>query len=57
MNKLVNGSIPAYTACPYRTECKDFAKNFCVHTGTNHPVPFSCAMARSFEITEKPKKK
>jgi len=56
MSKLVDGNVPAYTACPYKTECKDFAKNFCVHTGTNHPVPFSCAMARSFEITEKSKK-
>jgi len=56
MAKLVNGSIPANTACPYKTICGDFAKNFCIHLGKEHPVPFSCAMARSFEVTEKPKK-
>lgn len=54
---LVNGSVPANTECPYKFECADFARNFCIHLGKNHPVPFSCAMARSFEITVKPKKK
>jgi len=57
MNKLVNGSIPANTNCPYKNQCGDYAKNFCIHLGPLHPVPYSCAMARSFEITEKPKKK
>lgn len=56
MNKLVNGLIPKFTNCPYKTGCGDYAKNFCIHTGKNHPVDFSCAMARSFEITTKRKK-
>jgi len=51
MTKLVNGLIPKFTACPYKQKCGDYAKNWCIHDGTAHPVDFSCAMTRLIEIT------
>ena len=52
MSKLVDGCIPAGTVCPWKDECPMGAE-LCKHTGVDHAVPFSCAIARSFEICEK----
>lgn len=52
MSKLdVDGCIPAFTECPYRKECGDYAKECCQHKGTKHEVPFSCGLARGLEIS------
>lgn len=45
---LVGGKIPAKTSCPYKGECA-FVEG-CHHTGVLHPVPFSCATARGFDL-------
>ena len=50
--KLVDGKIPANTLCPFKEKC-DPKGDFCHHKGTEHQVPFSCAFARGFEITQK----
>ena len=52
MSKLVDGCIPAFQDCPYRVQCGDYGKNYCLHNGEKHNVPFSCAVARAWEITE-----
>lgn len=44
--KLVDGSIPRNTECPYKQMC-DFS---CQHQGINHDVPYSCGSARAYEI-------
>lgn len=50
MTKLVDGCVPAFTDCPYRKECGDYGQNYCLQEGVKHNVPFSCAIARSYEI-------
>lgn len=49
---LVNGKIPARTACPFKTRCATAEGGKCHHTGESHPVDFSCATARGFEMVE-----
>jgi len=51
--KLVNGKIPPNAECPFKNECDIVKFGCCNHNGINHNVPFSCAMARFFEITQK----
>ncbi|MBK6616401.1 hypothetical protein [Ottowia sp.] len=46
---LVDGNIPANSACPFRGECEIAQGGHCVHLGVEHSVPFSCAAARGFE--------
>lgn len=48
--RLVDGKIPANTACPYRVDCPSAQSFTCGHKGGDHPVPFSCGYARLFEI-------
>jgi hypothetical protein len=48
--KLVDGRIPAFTECPFRKECSLATHNVCKHKGVLHEVPFSCAVARGFEM-------
>lgn len=48
---LVKGLIPAHTECPYRGLCKMTAG--CHHQGVEHPVPFSCGMARFLKVVVK----
>ena len=50
MQPLVNGAVPANTDCPYKNRCELAQSDSCNHTGVNHAVPFSCAVARGFEI-------
>lgn len=53
-SKLDNGMIPAHTECPFRGRCPEAdwrpERNRCNHTGTEHPVPFSCGIARAYNI-------
>lgn len=49
-----HGTIPAHEECPYREQCP-MAHRTCVHKGYGHTVPFSCASARGYVITEKRK--
>lgn len=51
MSKLIDGCIPAHQECPYKDECP-MGNNLCQHKGVEHTVPFSCAIARSFEIVK-----
>lgn len=44
-----NGCIPAGRICPFRNQC-DPQYNFCNHGGYDHTVPFSCAMARAYDM-------
>ena len=46
--KLVNGCIPPYTECPYKSKC--VMVNNCYHLGRKHSVAFSCGFARTFEV-------
>lgn len=54
MSNLINGKIPANTKCPFWDECG--LKGTCHHKGENHDVPFSCGIARGFEIVKECKK-
>ncbi len=56
MSKLIDGRIPALTECPYRQQCP-LAENACRHLGAMHPVPFSCASARGYDLNERYPKK
>lgn len=47
---LVDGNIPAHTECFYRNKCEIAESGNCRHLGLDHPVAFSCAAARSFEV-------
>lgn len=51
MTKLVDGCVPAFTECPFKEQCSKDMPHFCEHLGTEHKVPYSCAIARSYEIT------
>ena len=46
--KLVDGCIPPYTECPYKSKC--VMVNNCYHLGRKHNVAFSCGFARTFEV-------
>jgi hypothetical protein len=50
MTQLVQGKIPAFTDCPYRSQCTMDLHNQCKQTGVTHPVPFSCGMARAIAL-------
>lgn len=54
MGKLTQGLIPAFRECPFKDKCKktDFFEH-CTHEGDQHQLPFSCAVARLFDIMEK----
>lgn len=45
-----HGRIPAHTECPFKAKCGDIG---CHHKGKEHTVPFSCGMARGWEIVER----
>lgn len=49
---LVDGKIPANTKCPYAAICSIKAEGACRHLGIAHTVPFSCAVARGFQIID-----
>lgn len=51
-NVLVDGRIPANTECPFRSQCQIASAGVCNHHGKDHPVPFSCAVARGFAMLE-----
>lgn len=56
MSSLVMGRIPAFTKCPFAGKCPSAKSGKCHHQGETHPVPFSCASARAFDMLEdKPK--
>ena len=49
-----DGCIPAHTKCPWWDECG--LKEMCHHQGVKHDVPFSCGLARGWEMLERCKK-
>ncbi len=51
--KLINGRIPAKEECPYKSRCPIEKAGACKHQGVNHPVAFSCAMARGYELIDR----
>lgn len=57
MSKLVEGHIPANTKCPWRDQCCIAQGGACGHKGVDHPVPFSCASARAFDMFKKNERK
>jgi hypothetical protein len=57
MSRLVDGWIPAHTACPFREHCNfakpnDMGETVCFHKGVEHTTAFSCATARLFDMVE-----
>jgi hypothetical protein len=50
MSSLVKGKIPANTVCPYHEKCPCPKDKTCGHTGEQHPVPYSCGLARLFDV-------
>jgi len=50
--QLVDGNIPKGHDCPFKGKCQAGIEGDCPH---NRNVDFSCAIARSYEITEKNK--
>ena len=50
MKQLVEGKIPAFTDCFFRSQCPSGTNGQCSQKGAAHPVPFSCGYARLFEI-------
>lgn len=51
--ELVNGNIPAFTDCPYNSSCNVANAGQCRHFGKDHPVPYSCALARLLKVIGK----
>lgn len=47
---LVNGKIPAFTDCPYNGSCNVAKAGQCGHFDKDHPVPYSCALARLLKV-------
>jgi hypothetical protein len=52
MSKLVDGLIPAGQECPWKKQCRFAHLEMCHHRGTQHEVPFSCALARGFDLVD-----
>ncbi len=50
MTNLVRGLIPIGQVCPYRSECTEAQNGDCGHKGVEHTVPYSCGLARMFQI-------
>lgn len=50
MLKLTEGKIPAATVCPFRADCVEARNETCGHKGVEHTVPYSCGLARLFDI-------
>lgn len=50
MKHLVEGKIPAHTACFWAKQCAVAQAGQCNHNGVNHKIPFSCGFARAFQI-------
>lgn len=44
------GRIPAGRVCPFRADCELARDDACYHKGVDHPVPYSCALARAFVV-------
>lgn len=57
MTKLVDGSIPAHTECPFVGECPMAKTGCCHHKGPAHNVPFSCGAARAFDLIHRHERK
>jgi hypothetical protein len=51
MTKLVDGMIPVGSICPFKDKCE--LKEACYHTGKFHRSPYSCALARGFDLMER----
>ena len=47
---LVDWKVPAHTACPFWNKCSFALTHNCAHQGADHPVDYSCASARGFDI-------
>ena len=50
--QLVEGKIPAGTACPFTGKCAFAQDKTCHHNGTNHTVDYSCGAARAFDLEQ-----
>ena len=57
MSLLVLGNIPKGTDCPFTSKCGFWQDQTCGHKGKDHPVDYSCASARMFDIGERRFKK
>lgn len=53
MSKLQNGLIPAYTECPFVSDCAWKNLGDCAHHGIHHEVDFSCGWARLLNVNER----
>lgn len=52
---LVDGNIPAWTECPFKSQCKFVQEGTCGHHGEGHTVSYSCAAARLFDLLQRSK--
>lgn len=48
--QLKGGLIPVGSECPFKEHCEMAKDDSCFHTGKSHPVSFSCAIARAFDM-------
>lgn len=48
--RLVNGSIPAHTRCPYAVGCGGYREAWCLHKGYAEPTEYSCNIARAYDL-------
>jgi hypothetical protein len=53
MSKLVEGLIPSFKECPFKSECP--LVSTCHHKGKFHDVGFSCGAARAFDMLKESK--
>ena len=51
-NKLHLGLIPKETPCPFADKCVIKFEDNCRHLGRDHLVPYSCAVARYYDLSE-----
>jgi len=55
MSRLQNGLIPPETVCPFVDKCAVAVAEMCFHHGKDHTRPFSCGVARAFDIVKEMK--
>ena len=50
---LVEGRIPAHTACPYNSDCWFAKTKKCQHRGEKHQTTFRCFSARILAVLDR----
>jgi len=48
--QLKGGMIPVGSECPFKSHCEYDKSGDCHHMGKEHPVAFSCGLARAFDM-------